>query len=41
VAAYDSSAGALVLLVGGAVSIAAYRLMLRIAALPVEQRVLR
>jgi tight adherence protein B len=41
VAAYDSSAGALVLLVGGVVSVAAYRLMLRIAALPVEQRVLR
>jgi tight adherence protein B len=41
VTAYDSSAGAMVLLVGGAVSIAAYRLMLRIAALPVEQRVLR
>jgi tight adherence protein B len=41
VAAYDSSAGALVLLIGGGVSVAAYRLMLRIAALPVEPRVLR
>jgi tight adherence protein B len=41
VAAYDSSAGVMVLLIGGAVSITAYRLMLRIAALPVEARVLR
>ena len=41
VAAYDSAAGLLVLLVGGAVSIAAYRLMLRLARLPEDERVLR
>ena len=41
VAAYDSAAGAAVLLVGGSVSVAAYRLMLRISRLPVEERVLR
>jgi tight adherence protein B len=41
VEAYDSPAGALVLLVGGAVSLVAYRLMLRIARLPAEERVLR
>lgn len=41
VAAYDSPSGVLVLVVGGGVSIAAYRLMLRIARLPEEKRVLR
>ena len=41
VAAYDEPAGAVVLLVGGVVSAVAYRLMLRIARLPVERRVLR
>jgi tight adherence protein B len=41
VEAYRSATGALVLLGGGAVSFAAYRLMLRIARLPAEQRVLR
>ena len=41
VAAYDSSAGALVLLLGGATSLVAYRVMLRIARLPDERRVLR
>jgi len=40
VAAYDSAPGALVLVVGAGVSIAAYRLMLRIGRLPVEARVL-
>jgi tight adherence protein B len=33
--------GALVLLIGGAVSVAAYRVMIRIARLPTERRVLR
>lgn len=41
VGAYDSAAGALVLFVGGAVSVAAYRLMLRLARLPEDERVLR
>jgi tight adherence protein B len=41
VAAYDSAAGAAVLAVGAAVSFAAYRVMLRIARLPTEERVLR
>jgi tight adherence protein B len=41
VAAYDSAAGLLVLGVGGVVSIAAYRLMLRLARLPEDERVLR
>jgi tight adherence protein B len=41
VEAYDTTAGAMVLLVGGAVSLAAYRVMLRIARLPTERRVLR
>jgi tight adherence protein B len=41
VAAYDSPAGVLVLAAGGGVSFAAYRAMLRIARLPVEERVLR
>jgi tight adherence protein B len=39
--AYDSAAGVLVLLGGGAVSLTAYRLMLRVARLPTERRVLR
>jgi tight adherence protein B len=41
VGAYDSAAGVLVLAVGGAVSVAAYRLMLRLARLPEDERVLR
>ena len=41
VAAYGSAAGAFVLLVGGGVSLLAYRVMLRVARLPDEQRVLR
>jgi tight adherence protein B len=41
VRAYNSSTGALVLAVGGVVSLAAYRLMLRIGRLPEEERVLR
>jgi tight adherence protein B len=39
--AYDSGAGAIVLIVGAVVSLTAYRLMLRIARLPEERRVLR
>ncbi|MFL6100365.1 MAG: type II secretion system F family protein [Actinomycetales bacterium] len=41
VEAYDRPAGVLVLLVGGACSLLAYRVMLRIGRLPEEQRVLR
>ena len=41
VAAYNSSAGTLVLLIGGGTSLIAYRIMLRIARLPSERRVLR
>lgn len=41
VEAYDTATGALVLLGGGGVSLAAYRLMLAIATLPVDRRVLR
>jgi tight adherence protein B len=41
VRAYNSASGALILLVGGVLSLAAYRIMLRIARLPTEQRVLR
>jgi len=41
VRAYNTSTGALVLLVGGGVSFLAYRVMLRVARLPVERRVLR
>jgi tight adherence protein B len=41
VAAYNSTAGVLVLTVGALVSIVAYRLMMRIGRLPVEARVLR
>ena len=39
--AYDSRVGVLVLLVGGLVCVAAYRLMMRIGRLPEERRVLR
>ncbi len=41
VEAYDRPAGVVVLAVGGGVSFVAYRVMLRIARLPIEQRVLR
>jgi tight adherence protein B len=41
VEAYNTPAGAVVLLVGGAVSLVAYRVMVRIARLPTERRVLR
>jgi tight adherence protein B len=41
VEAYDTTAGAFVLLLGGGVSFAAYRVMLRIARLLEERRVLR
>jgi tight adherence protein B len=41
VEAYDKPAGALVLLIGGACSLLAYRAMLRIGRLPEEHRVLR
>jgi tight adherence protein B len=40
-AAYNTPAGAVILMIGGAVSFAAYRLMLRIGRLPQERRVLR
>ncbi len=39
--AYDSRVGVLVLVVGGAICAAAYRLMMRIGRLPEERRVLR
>ena len=39
--AYNTGTGALVLLGGLAISVAAYRLMLRLGALPTERRVLR
>ncbi|HEU5034540.1 MAG TPA: type II secretion system F family protein [Mycobacteriales bacterium] len=39
--AYDTAAGVAVLLIGGGVSLLAYRVMLRIARLPEEERVLR
>lgn len=39
VRAYDSAAGVAVLVVGGAVSVLAYRLMLRLARLPQDERV--
>lgn len=39
--AYNTGTGALVLLSGLAISVAAYRLMLRLGALPTERRVLR
>ena len=41
VRAYNSGAGAVVLLVGGAVCLIAYRVMVRIGRLPEEERVLR
>ena len=41
VEAYNQPAGAVVLLVGGGVSFIAYRVMLRIARLPTERRVLK
>ena len=41
VAAYNQPAGAVVLLLGGGVSVVAYRVMLRVAKLPTERRVLR
>jgi tight adherence protein B len=41
VAAYNQPAGALVLVLGGGISFVAYRVMLRIAKLPTERRVLR
>lgn len=41
VQAYNSAAGAVVLLFGGGVSLVAYRVMIRIGRLPVEERVLR
>ena len=41
VRAYNTTTGALVLLLGGGCSLGAYRLMLRIAKLPDERRVLR
>ena len=41
VAAYNTPAGVVVLAVGAAVSLLAYRLMMRIGRLPVEARVLR
>lgn len=41
VAAYNTATGVLVLVVGGGVSFLAYRVMIRIAKLPTERRVLR
>lgn len=41
VAAYDSPTGLAVLAFGGAVSVVAYRLMIRLGRLPVEERVLK
>ncbi len=41
VAAYNTTAGVFVLAVGAAISVVAYRLMMRIGRLPVEARVLR
>lgn len=41
VRAYNSTAGALVIAVGGVLSLLAYRVMIRIGRLPVEERVLR
>ena len=40
VSRYASPAGVIVLLVGAALCLAAYRIMLRIGRLPVERRVL-
>lgn len=39
--AYDSAAGLVMILIGGAVSLVAYRVMLMIARLPQDERVLR
>ena len=39
--AYSSPAGVVVLVVGAAVTVVAYRLMVRIGRLPQEERVLR
>ena len=39
--AYDSAGGTLLLAIGAAVCVVAYRVMLRIGRLPEEQRVLR
>ena len=41
VAAYNTGAGTVVLAVGGALCLLAYRVMLRIGRLPQEERVLR
>jgi tight adherence protein B len=41
VAAYDSPAGVFVLSLGAVISFVAYRIMMRIGRLPIEQRVLR
>jgi hypothetical protein len=41
VEAYDTSAGLVVLGIGGGLSLIAYRLMLRIGRLPDDERVLR
>ncbi len=41
VAAYNTAAGLLVLVLGGGISFVAYRVMIRIARLPAERRVLR
>ncbi len=41
VEAYNTAAGAIVLVVGGGISFVAYRVMLRIARLPAERRVLQ
>lgn len=41
VAAYDTASGVLVLVIGAAVSFGAYRLMLRLARLPDDERVLQ
>ena len=41
VAAYNTPTGAMVLAVGGASSVVAYRIMLRVGRLPEDRRVLR
>jgi tight adherence protein B len=41
VTAYNSTAGAVVLAIGGGLSVVAYRVMIRVGRLPVEERVLR
>jgi tight adherence protein B len=40
-AAYDTPTGTVILLVGAALSLLAYRLMIRIGRLPEDKRVLR